>query len=177
MQPGGTFFFTVVTFNRNPILTSPESRAILRKVWTNVRVKHPFDTLAVCLLTDHLYAIWQLPEWDSNYTMRWNEIMRHFSHKYQQNHENENSEKNESRIKRREASIWQRRYWAHVLYVQDDLNNHIDYIHFNPLKHGLVDQVLDWQWSSFHQYARSGVYSPDWCGKADDLSLDQLMGE
>ncbi len=177
MQPGGTFFFTVVTFNRKPILASPESRAILRKVWMKVRLKHPFETLAVCLLPDHLHVIWQLPEGDSNYAVRWNEIKRNFSHEYMQNHENGNSEKIESRIKRREVTIWQRRYWTHVLYDQEDLNNHIDYIHYNPLKHGLVDQVNDWQWSSFHRYVRIGVYAPDWCGKADDFLSDELMGE
>jgi putative transposase len=57
------------------------------------------------------------------------------------------------------------------------MNNHIDYIHFNPLKHGLVDQVMDWPWSSFHRYVQMEVYTPDWCGKVDDYSSDELMGE
>jgi len=176
-QPGGTIFFTVVTFGRRPILTSPESRSILRKAWQNVQVKHPFQTLAVCLLPDHLHTIWQLPEGDTNTAVRWNEIKRHFSHEYLKVVGEGNNVRNESRIKRREAAIWQRRYWAHVLFDQEDLNNHFDYIHINPQKHGLVKQVMDWPWSSFHRYVQMGVYSQDWCRSMEEFLVDASMGE
>jgi putative transposase len=176
-QPGGTFFFTVVTFDRKPILTTPESRPIFRKAWKDVQVKHPFQTLAICLLPDHLHTIWQLPEGDTNYALRWNEIKRHFSHEYLQVVGEGDTSRNESRKKRREVAIWQRRYWTHILFDQDDLNNHIDYIHFNPLKHGLVKQVMDWPWSSFHRYMRMGVYSQDWCRSAEEFPVDASMGE
>lgn len=80
-QPGGTYFFTLVTFNRKPILTSPISREILRNAWINVQIKHPFETVAVCLMPDHIHTIWRLPEGDVNYSMRWNEINTPLGHR------------------------------------------------------------------------------------------------
>ena len=64
--------------------------------------------------------------------------------------------------KKREAGIWQRRYWEHTLLTQEDFNAHVDYIHYNPVKHGLVNKVSDWPWSTFHKYLRQGIYAPDW---------------
>jgi len=81
-EPGGMYFFTVVTYDRKPILTSPQSRAILRIVWKKVQTSHLFETLAICLLPDHLHTIWKLPEGDIDYPLRWNEIKRHFTHEY-----------------------------------------------------------------------------------------------
>jgi putative transposase len=175
-EPGGIYFFTVVTFDRQPILTNPLSRAILRKVWKDVQTKHPFEAMAVCLLPDHLHAVWRLPEGDSNYSMRWNEIKRHFTHEYIEQID-PSGYRNESHIKRREQAIWQRRYWEHTFFDEDDLNAHIDYIHINPLKHGLVKRVADWPWSSFHRYVRMGVYSADWGGNVDCVIKDRSMGE
>lgn len=139
-EPGGTYFFTVVTFNRQPILTLPHSRNVLREAWKKVQVKHPFETLAVCLLPNHLHTIWSLPEGDTDYSMRWNEIKRCFSREYIKLGR-EGGIRNDSRIKRREQAIWQRRFWEHTFYNQKDLNTHIDYIHYNPTKHGLVKRL------------------------------------
>lgn len=173
---GGTIFFTVVTYDRKPILVLPESRRILRKVWKDVQTKHPFEIVAICLLPDHLHTIWKLPDDDTDYAMRWNEIKRHFTHEYLKL-TREESVRNESRKKRRESTIWQRRYWAHILYDQDDLNAHIDYIHYNPMKHGFVNQVSDWPWSSFHRFLRMGVYTFDWGGCLGAGLMDKSMGE
>jgi putative transposase len=175
-EPGGTYFFTVVTFDRQPILTNPKCRAILRKAWKDVQTKHPFETIAVCLLPDHLHTIWRLPKGDSNYPMRWNEIKRRFTHEYMRQVD-ARCDRNESHLKRREQAIWQRRYWEHTFYDEDDLNAHIDYIHINPMKHGLVKRVADWPWSSFHRYLRMGVYSVDWGGNVDCVIKDRSMGE
>jgi putative transposase len=73
-------------------------------------------------------------------------------------------ERSESRLKQGEAVVWQRRYWEHMIWDEDDLRRHEDYIHYNPLKHGLVQRVADWRWSSFHQYVRMGYYERDWGG-------------
>lgn len=156
-EPGGTYFFTVVTFERQPILTTPEAREFLRSAWIDVQSRHPFETVAVCLLPDHLHTIWKLPEGDSNYPMRLKEIKRIFTHNYLRNG-GTNGLRNISRLKRKEAAVWQRRFWEHTIYDENDLNAHIDYVHFNPVKHGLVKRVSDWPWSSFHRYVRSGIY-------------------
>lgn len=155
-EPGGIYFFTVVTYNRRPILINPQSRGILRNAWKKVQQKHPFETIAVCLLPDHIHTIWRLPEGDTNYSVRWNEIKRNFTHEYLMIF-NCKDDRNESRAKRREQTVWQRRFWEHTFYDQDDLIAHIDYIHINPLKHELVKRVADWPWSSFHRYVRTGI--------------------
>jgi putative transposase len=108
--------------------------------------------------------------------MRWNEIKRHFTHEYLKQIDVRGI-RNESHVKRREQAVWQRRYWEHTIFDEDDLNAHIDYIHINPLKHGLVKQVADWPWSSFHRYVRMGVYSADWGGNVDCVIKDRSMRE
>ena len=75
-----------------------------------------------------------------------------------------------SKIDRREKGIWQRRYWEHVIRDDADLARHIDYIHFNPVKHGLVTRVRDWPHSSFHRYVAEGTLPEDWSGDADEIA-------
>jgi putative transposase len=93
--------------------------------------------------------------------MRWKLIKCKFSKffQYQFGHV---ASTNESRNKRGEVAVWQRRYWEHTILDDDDLYNHIDYIHYNPVKHGLVEDMIDWQWSSYHQYESEGYYPDPW---------------
>jgi putative transposase len=161
---GGTFFFTVVTYRRLPILTNPVSRNLLRLAWTNTMERYPFTTDAVCLLPDHLHCIWTLPQGDTNYSIRWGEIKRIYSKAYLQKI-GKGESRNESRRKRGEAAIWQRRFWEHTIRDESDLNVHLDYIHYNPVKHGLAKNVSDWPWSSFHRFVKMGLYHPDWGSK------------
>ncbi len=160
---GGTYFFTVVTYQRRPILTSTTARKLLHKAWEDTKGRFPFETIAVCLLPDHLHSIWKLPEGDSNYSIRWKEIKGLFTKSYLKEI-GPGEERNASRIKRKEATIWQRRFWEHTIENGDDLVTHFDYIHFNPVKHGLVEHVVDWEWSSFHRYVKEGIYQDDWAG-------------
>lgn len=165
---GGTFFFTVVTYGRQPILTNPWSIAILREAWENTSARFPFKTDAVCFLPEHIHAIWTLPEGDLDYSKRWSEIKRLFSMKY-------SKEKgiavpiNESRKKRGEAAIWQRRFWEHTIKDERDRKCHVEYIHYNPVKHGYVLRTADWKWSSFHKFVEKGLYPEDW-GDTDNFS-------
>ncbi len=175
-QPGGTYFFTLVTYNRKSIFRSKSARDLLHFTWVDVQSRHKFEAIAVCLLPDHIHAIWKLPEGDSDYPMRWKEIKRLFTREYLRQI-GPGEARNESRQIQGEAAIWQRRYWTHVLFDQDDLNNHIDYIHINPLKHGLVNQVSDWEFSSFHRYVKDEIYPPDWGGKVDLNLKDIDRGE
>lgn len=172
---GGTYFFTVVTYHRLPILTTPDARRLLRAAWLAVGAKMPFAIDAVCLLPNHIHCIWTLPENDQDYSMLWQEIKRIFTQRYLCE-VGAGEERNLSRQKRGEAAIWQRRFWEHTLRDEQDLSRHIDYIHYNPVKHGLVDQVRDWPWSSFHRYVRMGYYASDW-GQAEEKKVIQRVGE
>ena len=135
--PGGTFFFTVVTHKRMPILCHEEWRAALRKAITDTRINYPFETIAWVLLPNHLHCIWKLPEGDSDYSTRWRLIKARFSRTFDALLESP-SGPNASRERHAERHLWQRRFWEHGIRDQDDFNRHIDYVHFNPVKHGLV---------------------------------------
>jgi putative transposase len=192
-EPGGVYFFTVVTFDRQPILTSPECRAILRKAWLDVQSHHPFETIAVCLLPDHLHTLWKIPKDDTDYPMLWREINTTSWHRkdFQSGILTVDWRSRKAKcisVKQGEAAISslrfasgvlreQRRYWEHTFYEEDDLYTHMDYIHFNALKHGLGKQVADWPWSSFHRYVRMGVYPTDWGGEASATTIDMILGE
>ena len=165
---GGTFFFTVVTYHRSPILTTAQAREILHSAWNNVNERFPFTTDAICLLPDHLHCIWTLPEEDADYSLRWGEIKKLFTKAYLK-HIGPGETRNESRQKRGEAAIWQRRFWEHTIRDLDDYNRHMDYIHYNPVKHGLVKNVSDWPWSSFHRLVRSGYYVSGWGSDIDNM--------
>lgn len=170
---GGTYFFTVVTYQRHHILTNMPARKLLHNAWMDTQHRFAFETIAVCLLPDHLHCIWKLPQGDANYSIRWKEIKRLFSRSYLKEIGNNGEERNPSRIKRKEVTLWQRRFWEHTIMDENDLNNHLDYIHFNPIKHGYVTRAADWPWSSFHRYVKEGVYDEDWQG--DDQGRLQML--
>jgi len=127
----------------------------------DVRKRFPFTTDAVCLLPEHIHCIWTLPDRDINYSVRWKEIKRLFTKSYLEQI-GPGDIRSESRVRRGEAAIWQRRFWEHTIRDQTDLNRHLDYIHYNPVKHELVQTVSDWPWSSFHRYVKTGYYETNW---------------
>ena len=166
---GGTFFFTVVLADRtSDLLVRHVDR--LRCVYASVTNKLPFETVAICILPDHIHAIWTLPENDSNYAARWSLIKSGFSRGLPPT-----LVRSPSKIKKREKGLWQRRYWEHAVRDDEDLTRHIDYIHFNPVKHGLVPRVQDWPDSSFHQYVARGDLPLDWGG--DMCEMPATFGE
>jgi putative transposase len=173
---GGTFFFTAVTYNRQPILTSQAARTILRLAWNTVTEDFPFVTDAICLLPNHIHCIWTLPEGDVNYAIRWAEIKKRFTKAYHRQMGN-GEQSTASRLKRGEAAVWQRRFWEHTIRDLDDYYRHLDYIHYNPVKHGLVEAVDDWEWSSFHWYVRLGYYPEGWGMKAEEWKDGEVFGE
>ncbi len=159
--PGGIFFFTVVTAGRRPILTTDVARALLRRVVDEVRGGYPFAVEAWVLLPDHLHCIWALPDGDMDFSKRWGLIKAGFS-KRAQGMLDDKPQESASRIKHRESTIWQRRFWEHRIRNQEDYRRHMDYIHFNPVKHELVEHVRDWPYSTFHRYVEAGVYPGSW---------------
>jgi putative transposase len=164
ITPGATYFFTVVTHRRQPILVKPESRTILRQVIGDVRRQYPFTIDAWVLLPDHLHCIWSLPEGDFDYSSRWGLIKAGFTKRAKPIMHREEWV-SDSKRKHRESTVWQRRFWEHQIRDETDFQRHVDYIHFNPVKHGLVSQVNAWPYSTFHRYAREGVYIEDWGGE------------
>jgi putative transposase len=155
--PGCTFFFTVNTYRRQPLLTVQAVRHELRAGIRKTRNTKPFRIDAWVLLPDHLHCIWTLPEGDGDFSSRWAMIKRHVSQSCGVL-ATQRDDLNASRQNRRERSIWQRRFWERRIRDETDYRRHVDYIHWNPVKHGLVCAVVDWPYSTFHQFVRKGVY-------------------
>ena len=159
---GGTFFFTVVTYKRQPVFDIPECIKHLRSSIKETRRSYPFHIDAWALLPEHMHCIWTLPDKDCDYSRLWGLIKQGFTKRsrgllpYNAN--------SLSRTKHREASVWQRRFWEHEIRNEEDFNNHIDYIHYIPVKHGHVKRARDWPFSTFHRYAKQGIYPVDWAG-------------
>ena len=158
---GATYFFTVTTYLRQPILTHPDVRAALRNAIEQVREKLPFTVDAWVLLPDHVHAIWTLPPDDPAFGKRWGMIKAHVSRCCA--HLIKSSEpRSASRIKRREIDFWQRRFWEHQIRDELDFERCADYIHYNPVKHNLATRVKDWPHSTFHRYFNRGDYPENW---------------
>ncbi len=176
LVPSGTFFFTVVTYKRRQILTKPESLKILRNVIHEVKQLLPFSIDGWVLLPNHIHCIWSLPEGDFNFSKRWGMIKAIFS-KRAKGFLHKEELMTDTKRKYREATIWQRRFWEHMIRDEDDFNKHMNYIHYNPVKHGLVTSVKDWPYSTFHRCVKSGFYQPDWGGDEMDNTADLDFGE
>ena len=160
--PGGTYFFTVNLADRQAD-TLVRHIADLRDVMDKVKAAHPFSVLAMVVLPEHLHTIWRLPPDDADYPMRWSLFKAGFSRRL------ENNERvRPSRAAKRERGIWQRRYWEHQIRDADDLERHVAYIHYNPVKHGLVFRATEWPHSTLHAYVERGLATPDWGGYSGD---------
>lgn len=159
--PGGMYFFTVVTYNRRPILTTLEGRNFLHEAIETVRERHPFELFATVLLPDHWHLILQLPPGDKRYSLRMKRIKEVFTTRWLSAGLSE-AQVTRSQAEEGERGIWQPRFWEHTIQDVDDLERHTDYIHWNPCKHKLVQQVKDWEWSSFHRFVGAGDYPEDW---------------
>lgn len=155
--PGATYFFTLVTQGRHALFAQPINIHRLRSTFARVKAVHPFRIDAIVVLPDHLHCLWTLPEGDADFAGRWNLIKGGFTRALP-------SEAKPSRGTgdRRERSVWQRRYWEHRIRDEDDYARHCDYIHWNPVKHGLVDRAGDWPYSSFGRFVQAEIYSADW---------------
>jgi putative transposase len=119
-------------------------------------LRHPFTIGDIVVLPDHLRAIWSLPDEDINYSVRWQLLKSLFTRKLRK------SGVRLARNPKGEYNVWQKRFWEHAIRNEQDLHRHIDYIHYNPVKHGWVDHVKDWPYSSFHRYVENGLLERDW---------------
>ncbi|WLE97367.1 MAG: transposase [Candidatus Electrothrix communis] len=173
--PGGTFFFTAVTFRRRYLFDKSECRKTLRQAIERTRQKHPFRIDAWVLLPEHMHCIWTLPQGDADFSKRWSLIKSRFS-KQTKTALHKPEWMNPSKQKHRESTVWQRRFWEHLIRDEEDYRTHVDYIHYNPVKHGLVGRVKDWPYSTFHRYVAAGLYPANWGGGAV-ADLDHDIGE
>jgi putative transposase len=159
--PGGTYFFTLKTELASSLFNDPHAVRLLREVFRNTIRRWPFELTAFVLLPDHLHAIWTLPTGDADYSTRWAWLKKEFTRRYlaQGGLELPTSE---SRRRNRRKGIWQRRFWEHTIQGEQDFDNHFDYIHWNPVKHGYARSPAEWRYSSFHRWASRGIYPEDW---------------
>jgi len=168
----GTYFFTVVSFRRQKILCHEKVRSALRHAVRETQKIYPFVIDAWVLLPDHLHCIWRLPQDDANFSLCWAMVKR-FVTKQCGSELRRNELMNASKYKRKEGTVWQRRFWEHHIRDERDDEKHIDYIHYNPAKHGDVNNVMDWPYSTFHRYQRAGLYPSDWGGVNNDSGVGQ----
>ncbi|MDZ7725944.1 MAG: transposase [candidate division KSB1 bacterium] len=158
--PGGTFFITLVTHKRKPILTSDLARTCLRRAWRIEQSRRPFKIVAFCLLPDHLHVMMTLPAHDADFSTRVRNIKLRFTRSFLKNGGDE-SAVTASKIRHRERGVWQRRFWEHCIRDDRDFENHLHYIHYNPVKHSLVKSAVLWPYSTFHRYVKMGWYEKD----------------
>ncbi len=161
--PGGTYFFTVNLLERGSNDLLIKHISLLKDSIRSVRQRHPFHIHAWVVLPDHIHCIIELPENDTDFPLRWRLIKMGFSKSL-----TIDERISPVRKKRGERGIWQRRYWEHLIRDEADYRAHVDYIHINPVKHGLCDKVIDWPHSTFHQLVKTGTYPADWAGGYED---------
>jgi len=154
---GGCYFFTVVTADRRVVFDNEVSIALLRDAIRAEKLRRPFEIDAMVVLPNHLHCIWRLPDGDADFSQRWRQIKRRFSMRFGE-------------------QIWQRSFWEHTIRDEYDWQTHMDYIHYNPVRHGYVDKAEDWQWSSYRKWRACGYYSEGW-GKHEPNSLKDMCLE
>ena len=169
-QSGATYFFTLVTGNRMPLFADDRNVALLRDVTKSVQIQHPFAIEAQVVLPDHLHALWSLPNGDDDFTTRWMLIKAGFSRIFRRETLSGFASgltptydyDKLRRANRGERSIWQQRFWEHLIRDDEDFANHIEYIHYNPVKHGLAKSPIDWPHSTFKSFVDQGLYEAHW---------------
>jgi putative transposase len=163
--PGGTYFFTLTLRDRKSDWLTRYCGQVINAM-KKVRAIHPFKTIALVILPDHLHAMWTLPDGDSNYSLRWRLIKTQFS---------KNLASSGISIKKNakgENILWQNRFWEHTIRNEIDYEKHVNYIHYNPVKHGFVTKPADWPYTTFHRYVKNGILPYDWCHQECDIDVE-----
>lgn len=161
---GGHYFFTVVTYQRIGLFADKDKVARLGEAFRHVKKRHPFSVDAIVVLPDHLHTIWRLPEDDADFSVRWR-LIKHYLARGLDCPTNRRGEK----------LLWQRRFWEHLLRDEEDWRNHVDYIHYNPVRHGYSNSPIEWKYSSFTSAVKRGWYEADWgCNEPAHIQKMQL---
>ena len=167
---GGPYFFTVTLRDRKSALLVKHIE-LLREAVRKTKLAKPFAIDAWVVLPEHMHAVWTLPPGDADYSARWRSIKGYFSHELAKSLENP------QRNAKGEYGFWQRRFWEHTVCDANDFSRHVDYLHYNPVKHGHVQKVRDWPYSSFHRFVAKNIYPPDWGGTAIEEAKDINFGK
>ena len=167
--PGGTYFFTVVTARRRKLFCDEETIQLVRQAFHHVNANRPFMVNAMVVLPDHLHCIWTLPVTDDDYPTRWRLIKTWVTKHYPPL-----CPPDSKHPRLRETAVWQARYWEHLIRNEEDYRQHVEYIHYNPVKHGQVLRPWDWPHSSFRQYVQERLYPKEW--GATEPMLDEEIG-
>jgi putative transposase len=149
--PGGTYFFTLVTYRRQLIFSDDGRVEQLRQSFREVKAKRPFELLAAVVLPNHLHCLWSLPEGDADFSTRWQMVKASFSRCIPAKTRKDGAK-----------TVWQPRFYDHCIRDEIDFHKHLDYIHYNPVKHDLVSSPGDWPYSSFVHFVRIGYYASNW---------------
>lgn len=174
--PGGCFFFTLNTDRRAPLFQDPAARSILGTVIRQCRAQWPFTLTAIVLLPDYLHSIWTLPPGDDRYSARLGWLKKEFTKAWLLAGGAEQAISLGRQYERRRG-VWQPRFWEHTVEDEEDFEDHFNYLHYNPVKHGYVKAPREWPWSSFHRWVQEGVYPENWAsGELNRPSLDHLEG-
>ena len=174
---GEHFFFTLVTRQRIRVFHRARWRRRLSEAIEQTQRERPWDMTGIVLLPDHLHMLWRMPRGDTDYSGRISVLKRRFTQAYLAGGGREAPVSTAQRAKRFRG-VWQRKFWEHTIRDARDFRMHLDYIHLNPVKHGLAETPRDWAWSSFHRYVEQGMYEPDWCGRVDlPGSVEYVWGE
>ena len=169
--PGGTYFSTVVTARRRKLFSNEETIETLRRAFRHVNAKRASTINVMVVLPDHLHCIWTLPPADTDYPTRWRLIKTWVTKHYLPRPPRPRVPAHKRPA---EQALWQSRYWEHVIRNETDYRHHVEYVHYNPVKHGHVRHPWSWPYSSFRRYVRAGLYPRDW-GSTEPM-LDKDVG-
>ena len=173
-QPGASYFFTLVTHERSPIFCDTTAIDLYRRAVRKVQAARPFTLEAEVILPDHIHVLWTLPDSDTDYPTRLRLIKTAFTRSIL-NRRRHIDERSDSRIAKGEQAVWQRRYWEHMIRDESDFQAHLNYIHINPVKHGMVPAARDWPHSTFLAWVERGVYEL-WWGSEEMPPLPEWAG-
>ena len=162
-------FITVVTYNRRPILI--KNINLLKNCIERAKQKYKFKIIAIAVLHDHFHILLQ-PNYIKDFSNIIGSIKKYFSYNYKEGASND-APYNDSRDKRQEKYIWQRRFYEHTIRDEQDLNKHTDYIHYNPMKHYHISPK-NWEYSSFRNFVKLGFYDENWCNYGDINKISDL---
>jgi putative transposase len=175
--PGATWFFTVVTFRRRDLLCDEPIRIALREAIRKARIKHPFNIDGWVLMPNHLHCIWTLPAGDADFSLRWKLIKGAVTRDCKRHYPHMQCAPG-TKLRRRESAIWQRRFWEHRIRDERDYTHHMDYLHYNPVRHGLCSTPSDWPYSTLHRLIAQGRYPADWAAeRPPEFGEDEQYGE
>jgi len=169
---GATYFFTVVTYRRKRILCDNFNAALVKEAFTHIATNRPFKIDAFVMLPDHIHSVWTLPDGDNDYSTRWTLIKMYFTKRCDTRLKGGQSD---NMKKKGLQGVWQQRFWEHQIRDDRDFAAHVDYIHYNPVKHSLAERPVDWKYSSFHKYVKEGIYDKNW-GAMTELLFDDSIG-